>query len=111
MILELARVSLPLFYLQATIRQSWRRELPCARAQLSKSEFKRLLKVFKEVKEIRFPGILEQLRSKHPYRKHIDKAWLEILGYEGDADELLEGLYESLADEIELLKRIMKERD
>mgnify|MGYP001088128003 CR=1 FL=1 len=79
--------------------------------KLSKNDCKRLLKVFNVVKKIKFPGILEQLRSKHPYRRHIDKAWLEILGYEGDADELLDGLYESLANEIELLKRLMAERE
>ena len=32
------------------------------------------------------------------------------LGYEGNVNELLDGLYESLADEIELLKRLMGAR-
>ena len=34
-----------------------------------------------------------------------------MLGYKGNVNELLDGLYESLADEIELLKRLMAERD
>lgn len=79
--------------------------------KLSDSEIDQLLNVFEKVRDVELPSILDQLKRKNPYRQAIDRAWLEILGYEGDADELLDGLYESLADEIELLKRLMAERD
>lgn len=80
-------------------------------SKLSLNERGILLDVFEKVRGVELPSILDQLKRKNPYRQAIDRAWLEILGYEDDADELLDGLYESLADEVELLKRIMAERD
>jgi len=68
-----------------------------------------LISLFERVKDVRLPSILEQLRTKHPVRRSIDRAWLKVLGYKGDADSLLDKLYKSLADEILLLKRLMKE--
>jgi len=78
-------------------------------SKLSSDEREILLDVFRKVKDVELPSILDQLRRKNQYRQVIDRAWLEILGYEGDADELLDGLYESLAYEIELLKKLMAE--
>lgn len=79
--------------------------------KLSDIKIEQLLNVFEKVKDVELPNILDQLNKKNQYRQIIDRAWLEILGYEGDVDELLDGLYESLADEIELLKTLMAERD
>jgi len=45
----------------------------------------------------------------HPSRRLIDAAWLKVLGYKGDVDGLLDRLYDSLAKEIELLKKLMAE--
>jgi hypothetical protein len=77
--------------------------------KLSRSELKHLMKVFETVKDVKFPSILDQLRSRYPSRKLIDAAWLKVLGYEGDIDSLLDELYASLANEIELLKKLMAE--
>lgn len=78
--------------------------------KLTKKELTSLLEVFKIVKNVEFPSILEQLRGKHHSRRLIDSAWLEVLKYQGDIDGLLDKLYDSLAIEIELLKGIMTER-
>lgn len=43
----------------------------------------------------------------HTSRRVIDAAWLKVLGYKGDVDTLLDRLYDSLANEIELLKSLM----
>jgi hypothetical protein len=77
--------------------------------KLSKDELKSLLETFASVKSVEFSSILDQLEHKHPARKLIDRTWLEVLGYKGDIDKLLDRLYGSLANEIELLKRMMGE--
>jgi len=77
--------------------------------KLSKNELKILAKVFKSVKDVEFPSILYQLKAKYSPRRAIDKAFLRILGYRGDADSFLDKLYESLAREIETLKSLMAE--
>jgi hypothetical protein len=76
-------------------------------AKIPKRELDQLLQVFDAVKEVKFPSILDQLKGKHPSRRLIDTAWLRILGYEEDSDKLLDRLYDSLANEIELLKKLM----
>lgn len=78
-------------------------------SKITDSENKQLLKIFEAVKKTKFPSILEQLRGKHPVRQTIDKAWLKVLGYKGDYDYLLNKLYNSLANEIELLRTLMAE--
>jgi len=77
--------------------------------KLSIHEVRELLTLFKKVGKVEMPSILEQLKEKHPTRKLIDETWLKILGYKGDIDSLLDRLYSSIADEIELLKKIMAE--
>jgi|Deesub1362B_J571_1020462.scaffolds.fasta_scaffold06979_2 hypothetical protein len=71
---------------------------------------KQLLNTFKSLKNVEFPSILSQLKEKHPLRRKIDKIWLEILGYKGNKDQLLDHLYESLAKEIVILKEMMAEK-
>ena len=77
--------------------------------KFSGDKLKSLREVFESVKDVEFPSILDQLRHKHPARKLIDRTWLEILGYGGDIDKFLNELYESLTNEIELLKAMMAE--
>jgi len=43
---------------------------------------------FESVKDVEFPDILLQLKTEYPARMEIDKAFLKVLGYKGDADSL-----------------------
>jgi hypothetical protein len=79
--------------------------------KLGSKERKILLDVFDKTRNIKFPSILDQLKNKHPSRRLIDTAWLNVLGYEGDIDSLLNRLYDSLANEIELLRKLMVEEN
>jgi len=78
--------------------------------KLRKKDYNKLTNIFEQVKNVEFPTILKQLENKHPSRKLIDKTWLEILGYKGNTDQLLDQLYESLAKEIVILKEMMAEK-
>ncbi|RLG56111.1 MAG: hypothetical protein DRN95_07190 [Candidatus Hydrothermarchaeota archaeon] len=69
---------------------------------LSKNDISYLIKVFDSVREAKLPNILEQLKNGHPIRKEIDKAFLKVLGKDVNLDEL----YEKLANELELLKKL-----
>ena len=76
---------------------------------LKKNEKKRLLDLFEQVKNIEFPSILVQLKTKFAPRKEIDTVLLELLGYSSkEADQLLDYLYPALAEEIEKLKTMME---
>lgn len=77
--------------------------------KMSNDDKKLILGTFEKVRNLTLPSILEQLKNMHSARLWIDKAWLRVLGYKGDADFFLAGLYKSVADEIELLKRLMSE--
>jgi hypothetical protein len=77
--------------------------------KLSSRERKILLDVFEETRDVELPSILDQLKNKHPSRRFIDTAWLKVLGYKGNIDSLLDRLYDSLANEIEMLKKLMAE--
>ena len=77
--------------------------------KLSEGKKKVLLETFDKIKDSEFPSILDQLKQKHPARKLIDQTWLEVLGYQGNKEEILDKLYGSLATEIELLKKMMAE--
>jgi uncharacterized protein YeeX (DUF496 family) len=76
---------------------------------LDSKEKQRLLELFDNVKKATFKSIIEQFKTADANRKLIDKAWLTILGYKGDADALLNRLYDSLAIEMELIKKLMVE--
>nr|MDO8098466.1 hypothetical protein [Candidatus Njordarchaeota archaeon] len=56
-------------------------------------------------------GEIEDLRRAlgNPSRRLTDTAWLEVLGYEGDSDRLLDRPHSSLTKEIELPKGILAE--
>jgi hypothetical protein len=76
---------------------------------LSAEEKNLLLDLFGKVKNVPFPCILEQLRSRFPARVEIDKAILKILGFNNDeTNQLLDYLYPALAKEIEQLKTLMQ---
>jgi len=76
---------------------------------LSKSEKKRLLNIFKKVKKINFPSILEQLKTRFQPRIEIDKVILQMLGFtDNEIDRMLNNLYPALANEIEQLKTLME---
>ena len=77
--------------------------------KLGSVERESLFDDFVAVKRARLPSILSQLKEKHPARRLIDETWLDILGYRGDKTSLLDKLYKTLAEEIELLKRLMTE--
>jgi hypothetical protein len=68
-----------------------------------------LLDLFTSIKNISFPSVLDQLRTKFSTRIKIDRAMLKILGYTNDeAIELLNFLYPALTSEIEQLKKLME---
>ena len=75
---------------------------------LSKRERKKLLTIFEKMRSKAFPSFLEQLKEKYPPRVMLDKAILEILGFdEKVAEQLIDKLYPALANEIEQLKTLM----
>ena len=69
---------------------------------ISEGDLKLLLETFRLVKNVKFPSILTQLKNKHPSRRIIDTAWLEVLGYKGNMDNLLDRLYDSLTQTLNL---------
>jgi hypothetical protein len=77
--------------------------------KLSPRERETLLDVFEKTRNVELPSILDQLKKKHPSRRLIDTAWLKVLGYKGNINSLLDRLYDSLANEIEMLKKLMAE--
>jgi len=76
---------------------------------LSKKEKNSLLDVFDNIKDVTFPSILDQLKTKFPARTEIDKAVLKVLGLADDEiASILDYLYPALAKEIEQLKKLMQ---
>lgn len=76
--------------------------------KLKKHERDRLLQHFETVKNVSFPSILEQLKTKFSPRKELDIMFLQIMGYSDDEiTQLLDNLYPALANEIEKLKTLM----
>lgn len=75
--------------------------------KLTKDAKKRILQVFEKVKETQFPSITNQLKTKFETRKIIDKMWLEILEYKDTSEGLLDNLYDSLLNELEIINRLM----
>jgi hypothetical protein len=68
-----------------------------------------LVSLFDSLDSAEVPSILEQLRTGNSTRKHIDVAWLKVLGYKGNMDSYLNRLYSSLVKEIEILEGLMTE--
>ncbi|MFH7835871.1 MAG: N-6 DNA methylase [Candidatus Aenigmatarchaeota archaeon] len=77
--------------------------------KLSESDLKVLQNLFIQVKDVKFPCIFDRLKTKFWASFLIDKTWLQILGYKSDVTQFLNKLYDFLANEIELLKRLMAE--
>ena len=67
-----------------------------------------LLKVFNEIRNLSFSSITEPLKSENETRKTTDKAWLKILNYQGDSDELLKNLYTSISQEIKIINELVR---
>ena len=77
-------------------------------SSLSEKEKNQLQELFGEVENIEFPSITDQLRNRFEGRVKIDKAFLEIFGFnDGEIEEILDRLYPALANEIERLKTLM----
>jgi len=76
---------------------------------LTSQQKDRLLKVFDENAGVKLPSILEQLKTKNPFRRAIDLAILEVLGIKGNHERLLDATYASVAKTIETLATLMKE--
>jgi len=76
--------------------------------KLKKHERDRLLRHFETIKNVSFPSIIEQLKTKFSPRKELDIMFLQIMGYSDDEiTQLLDNLYPALANEIEKLKTLM----
>lgn len=76
--------------------------------KLKKHERDRLLQHFETVKNVSFPSILEQMKTKFSPRKELDIMFLQMMGYSDDEiTQLLDNLYPALANEIEKLKTLM----
>lgn len=78
-------------------------------AKLTPQQKTQLHKLYKEIAAKPWPSILNQLKSGNPYRRKLDKAWLQILNPSQDPDKLLNSLYKAAHQEITYLKKIMKE--
>jgi hypothetical protein len=75
--------------------------------ELTENQRKQILEVFEKIKDTPFPSISEQLETGFHARKSIDLLWLKILGYKGPCEELLEKLYASVLNELEIIGRLM----
>lgn len=78
--------------------------------KLSQQDKEILLEVFEKIKTQEFPSLLNQLKTKNELRYLIDKAIMKVLGFdEREIESVLPRLYEALAEEIQLLKKMMAE--
>jgi hypothetical protein len=78
-------------------------------ALLRKNEQQLLLDLFEKMKNIEFPSILEQLKTKFTPRKELDIILLQLIGYSTkESNDFLDYLYPALAEEIEKLKTMME---
>jgi type I restriction-modification system DNA methylase subunit len=76
---------------------------------LKKNEKKHLLDLFEQLKNMEFPSIIEQLKTKFAPRKELDTKFLQLMGYSSsEVDQLLNYLYPALAEEIQKLKTLME---
>jgi hypothetical protein len=65
--------------------------------------------LFDEIKDYQFPSILEQLQNKDPIRRKMDYICLDLIGFVGDRESFLDRLCSLLAEEIKILREILKE--
>jgi tRNA1(Val) A37 N6-methylase TrmN6 len=78
-------------------------------SNLNNFEKELLLEMFNKVRDVSFPCVLEQLRSRFWARVEIDRAILKVLGFnEQETNQILDHLYPALTKEIEQLKTLMQ---
>lgn len=76
---------------------------------LTDDEKKSLLEIFNQVRNIKFPSFITQLREKNPNRVLIDQEILKILGFdENELDEILDLVYKVLIAKCEECLYVMK---
>jgi hypothetical protein len=77
---------------------------------LSKDQRNNLLELYDRIKGNEFDSILNQLQYKDLIRKEIDKTFLSLLGYtDEEIHSLFQWVYDSTANEILILKKLMGE--
>lgn len=77
--------------------------------KLTKEEKTSLLELFKEISNIRFPSLAEQILNRFSWRKLLDMELFKILGVEKRAaEQKLETLYEGFTREFSALEALAK---
>lgn len=77
--------------------------------KLSENEREQMLRFFENFKNLSFPSILDQFKTKFYARKELDVMILQLVGYtKEETEELLTYLYPAIAKEIEKLKVLME---
>jgi tRNA1(Val) A37 N6-methylase TrmN6 len=77
--------------------------------RLARNQKRQLIGLFNKMKDIEFPSILEQLKTRFTPRRELDIALLQVMGFSSEeAPHLLESLYPALASEIQRLRTIME---
>jgi CTP-dependent riboflavin kinase len=80
--------------------------LTCALASANQNEKKHSLHM---PEKTRLPLIIEQLKTKNPIRRAIDIAVLQVLEINGNQEQLLYSVYDSISRTMETLATLMKE--
>jgi hypothetical protein len=76
---------------------------------LNTDEKVKLNDLFDATKNIKFPSILQQLTAHHSDRMDIDRLFMKLLGIPvSEIEHSLTRLYDSLAEEITILKQLMQ---
>lgn len=78
-------------------------------SKLNPEQKNQLIRVFEQHAKTKLPSIIEQLKTKHPVRRAIDLAILDILEIKGNHEELLDSAYASISKTIDTLATLMKE--
>ncbi len=77
--------------------------------KLNNKDFNHLLEIFDDIKDLEFPSVAKQFEKPFRGRTIIDKAFLEILGFESEEiEDILRNLYLYVAEELKNLNDIKK---
>ncbi|MFX0133505.1 MAG: class I SAM-dependent DNA methyltransferase [Candidatus Hodarchaeota archaeon] len=77
--------------------------------KLNDKEINHLLKIFNNIKDLEFPSVPKQFEECFEGRKIIDRAFLEIFGFESEEiEDILRSLYSNVAVELKNLNDIKK---